>query len=260
MLLAMSRTISKSLLGLLLLTTVFASGTSLTFFHQNDYEPITAEAAVGTYYNGISDSLTGTSLLSALRSLNSSERDRTVGYGSMGSYYKQTDGDPANSNNLIAFYSGTSAYFSGSFSGNFNREHVWPNSRGGSAVEGDIHMTRPTLVAENGSRGNSFYVEGRPVPRRVGPRSRILGLDNTGASPPASFFYAVVASSSLSLVDTHDDPDNNTMGKLSTLLDWNLRNDIDATENQRNEAPQSIPGNRNPFIDHPEYACKIWGD
>ncbi len=258
----MSRTISKSLLGLVLFSTVFASGTSLTFFHQTHDEPLIAEAAVGTYYNGISDSLTGTSLLSALRSLNSSERDRTVGYGSMGSYYKQTDGDPANANNLIAFYSGTSAYFSGSFSGNFNREHVWPNSRGGEAVEDDIHMTRPTLVAENGSRGNSFYVEGMTSSTNGwDPGAESWGLDKYRGIAARIVFYAVVASSSLSLVDTNnDDTSNNTMGKLSTLLDWNLRYNIDATENQRNEAAQSIQGNRNPFIDHPEYACKIWGD
>lgn len=258
----MSQTFRKLILGSLLLSTVFASGVSLLNIQKKPDEPVTVEAAAGTYYNGIGDSLTGTSLLSALRSLNTAERDRTVGYDNMDNYYDQTDGDPTNSNNLIAFYSGTSAYFNGSFSsGVFNREHVWPKSRGGSAVEGDIHMTRPTLNAENGSRGNSFYVEGMTSPTNGwDPGAETWGLDKYRGIAARIVFYAVVASSSLSLVDTtNDDTDNNTMGKLSTLLDWNLRYGIDDTENQRNEAAQSIQGNRNPFIDHPEYACKIWG-
>ncbi|MFA5235421.1 MAG: Ig-like domain-containing protein [Bacilli bacterium] len=258
----MHQTLRKSLLGLVLLSTVFASGASVSFFHEKHAEPLTVEAAVGTYYDGINDSLTETSLLSALRSLNSTKRTRTVGYDNMDDYYEETDGDPSNQNNLIAFYSGTSAYFNGSFSsGNFNREHVWPNSRGGSVVEGDIHMTRPTLVAENSSRGNSFYVEGMTSSTSGwDPGAESWGLDKYRGIAARIVFYAVVASSTLSLVDTTNDATSNkTMGKLSTLLDWNLRYGIDATENQRNEAAQGIQGNRNPFIDHPEYACKIWG-
>lgn len=67
------------------------------------------------YYASITDNMTGTALLSALRSLNSQKRTRTVGYDNMGDYYKQTDGDPSNSSNLIGFYSGTSKYFDGKF-------------------------------------------------------------------------------------------------------------------------------------------------
>ena len=88
--------------------------------------------AVGTYYDGISSSATGTTLLSSLRSLNGTKQTSTVGYSNMGTYYKQTDGDPANSSNILSFYSGTSVAFNGSFQGSVNREHVWPNSHGGN--------------------------------------------------------------------------------------------------------------------------------
>ena len=68
---------------------------------------------------------------------------------------------------------------------------------------------------------------------------------------------------------------SNTMGCLSDMLRWNLAylpsdttlsgNDDIArrAELNRNDVIQkhaSGQGNRNPFIDHPEYACRIWGD
>jgi len=216
------------------------------------------------YYASISNSLEGNNLLAALRSLNSSKRKRTIGYKNFGQYYPITDGDPTNSNNIISFYSGTSVKFSGSFQGSVNREHVWPNSRGGNYVEADIHMPRPTITSENGSRGNSFYVEGmKSSSNGWDPAMESFGKEKYRGISARIIFYCVVASSNLSLVDTNNDSaGNNTMGKLSDLLSWNLRYGIDSTENQRNEAIASdaIQGNRNPFIDHPEYACKIWGN
>lgn len=44
------------------------------------------------------------------------------------------------------------------------------------------------------------------------------------------------------------------MGLLSTLLKWHLEDPPDAAERVRNDVVQSFQGNRNPFIDHPEWA------
>lgn len=44
------------------------------------------------------------------------------------------------------------------------------------------------------------------------------------------------------------------MGLLSTLLAWHQADPPDAAERARNEVIQSFQGNRNPFIDHPEWA------
>ena len=44
------------------------------------------------------------------------------------------------------------------------------------------------------------------------------------------------------------------MGLLSTLLAWHAADPPDAAERDRNEVIQSFQGNRNPFIDHPEWA------
>jgi hypothetical protein len=44
------------------------------------------------------------------------------------------------------------------------------------------------------------------------------------------------------------------MGLLGTLLQWHAQNPPDADEVARNNVIQSFQGNRNPFVDHPEWA------
>jgi len=44
------------------------------------------------------------------------------------------------------------------------------------------------------------------------------------------------------------------MGKLSTLLEWSEQDPPDDKERSRNDAVFSYQTNRNPFIDHPEWA------
>ncbi|HEU4664883.1 MAG TPA: endonuclease [Dokdonella sp.] len=46
------------------------------------------------------------------------------------------------------------------------------------------------------------------------------------------------------------------MGLLSTLLDWHVQDPPDAEEVARNDVIQGFQGNRNPFVDHPEWATR----
>lgn len=46
------------------------------------------------------------------------------------------------------------------------------------------------------------------------------------------------------------------MGLLSTLLAWHAADPPDARERARNDVVYSFQGNRNPFIDHPEWATR----
>ncbi len=50
------------------------------------------------------------------------------------------------------------------------------------------------------------------------------------------------------------------MGYLSVLLQWHLEDPVDAAEMARNDVVESFQGNRNPFVDHPEWvACVFQG-
>lgn len=207
----------------------------------------------GTYYNQISDELRGKDLLLQLDNLLDSTSHPTINFtykGLMSEVFPYTDGKDGK---LYAFYRGTLAS-----SGSMNREHVWPNSRGGNYVERDPHMVRPTLTSDNSERGNAFYNEsGNYDPGEFG------AYQYRGICARIIFYCAVKAQENgLNLVDKNtDSTSNKSMGKLSTLLKWNLEYDIDATEIQRNDVLYTkFKHNRNPFIDDRNYACKIWGD
>lgn len=233
------------------------------------------------YYDSISDTAEGDTLLSALRTLNLSKRQKTVGYSSMGtspssSAYIYTDYDPnyakTDSNGqtygtqILSFYSGTSTT-------SWNREHVWPNSRGGGSggdaglpyPDADIFMPRPTITAENSNRGNSVYYEGMahssngwdPV-TAFGEEGCYQGKNIRGECARI-IFYCMTVNSNLTLSDSTSN-DGTNMGKLSDLIKWNLEYPVNERETRRNEGGEYLQGNRNAFVDHPEYACKIWGD
>ncbi|MCR5184647.1 MAG: endonuclease [Bacilli bacterium] len=229
-----------------------------------------------TYYNGIDSSLEGTSLLSALQTLNASKRQTTVGYKAMGTsasgQFKYTDYDPSSvqydgkgqkyGTKISSFYTYTPAT-------SFNREHVWPNSHGAGEkggltaphIDEDIHMTRPTISSENSSRGNSYYVEGMNS-SSAGWDPKQAGYDERSRGEAARIIlYCVVADPRLELECANSSGSkNNKMGNLETLLKWNLEYDVTDREKNRNEGAEYLQGNRNPFIDHPEYGCKIWGN
>ena len=228
---------------------------------------------VAEYYKDIKDTDTGDVLLGKLRALNKEHRKSTVGYSDMGTSnsgkFKYTDYDPDSvqydengqpyGTTIISFYSGNPI-------SSFNREHVWPNTHGGYKVEADIHMTRPTKSSENGSRSHSFYVEGVLIKNGGGwdPAMESFGKEDYRGDSARIIFYCMAAVNDGELILV-DDPSrssltkNNEMGVISDMLSWNERYPVLDREQRRNEGAEYLQGNRNPFIDHPEYACRIWG-
>ncbi len=212
----------------------------------------------GTYYSSISDALRGSTLLVTLDDLLDADSASGFSYSGLFSVFANTDADPNNlsSGKILSFYSGTP-----SNRADMNREHTWPNSRGGSYVEDDPHVIRPTLNSENSARGNDFF---NVAPTSWDPAS-FNNAKYRGIAARIIFYAAVKGQEdSLKLIDattdTWGESSHRTMGKLSTLLEWNLQYNIDATEILRNDVLATQYGhNRNPFIDDRNYGCKIWG-
>ena len=50
------------------------------------------------------------------------------------------------------------------------------------------------------------------------------------------------------------------MGMLSTLLDWHLADPPDDFERRRNDLIADLQGNRNPFVDHPDWVQDIFAN
>lgn len=257
--------------------TIFASANNKIEVSEALYSPSThyevsdTAAELTSYYSSISSSATGTTLLSALRTLNSSKRKKTVGYSTMGtsastSPYIYTDyvlGSNSTDSNGQKYGTNIASWYTKTSTTSFNKEHVWPNSRGGSNVEADILHTRPTISSENSSRGNSFYVEGMNTsangwdPYTAGYAEWMRG------EAARIILYCVVASSSLNLSDASTLSNSasgysSTMGDMDTLIKWHFAYTPNQYEINRNNGAEYLQGNRNPFVDHPEYVAKIW--
>ena len=71
----------------------------------------------------------------------------------------------------------------------------------------------------------------------------------------------LILTDDLSLVVTHSSNATSAyMGDLEVLLLWHLEDPVDDDERFRNDVVESYQGNRNPFIDHPEWvACLFAG-
>ena len=233
-----------------------------------------AEKYSGNYYTSIDDSLSGEQLLSALRSLNSSKKKSEVGYKNMGTsssgMFKFTDYDISDPSKLKKNADGQvygtriTSFYSGNTTATFNREHVWPNTHGGHLVENDIHMVRPTIVAENSARGHSFFIQGMQSTSNNGwdPAMESFGQESYRGDAARIIFYCMIATDQLTLTDDgsrSSRTNNYEMGVISDMISWNASYPVLEREQRRNSGAEYLQGNRNPFVDHPEYACKIWG-
>lgn len=249
---------------------VAPTDTSTTSIDPTSVEPTTSEEHDEGYYSSISDSMTGDVLKNALYDIIHPAMAKTD-YDYMWNYIAYTDvGHPESedlysNDDLLAYYRGTISQRK-----DMNKEHVWPKSRGGSYIEGDPHMVRPTLTSDNSDRGNSFYVEGMNDDKNGwDPGAAGMNEAYRGDCARIIFYAAVQRKDVLKLVDLNNDAvGNNSMGKLSDLLKWNLKYPVMQSEKNRNDilngqlishGHDPFHFNRNPFIDHPEYACRIWG-
>jgi endonuclease I len=191
------------------------------------------------------------------------------------------DEDPANTNNVICIYSGYSIPKTniGSASGAWNREHLWPQSYGigGSPARTDLHHMRPEQANVNSSRGNNYYESTNPgLAGYKAFTNAASGLvwsrtadtweppDSVKGDVARALLYLTVrytgdppTEPNLTLTDnaTEIASGTNFMGRYTTLLRWHFADPVNAVELARNDGVSALQGNRNPFVDHPEWVA-----
>ncbi|MER6615511.1 endonuclease I family protein [Streptomyces xantholiticus] len=231
-----------------------------------------ATALDDTYYQ---DALgkTGPALKDALHTIISDQSK--LSYSQVWDALKDTDEDPANSSNVVLLYAGRSQSKSsnGGDVDDWNREHVWAKSHGdfGTATGPgtDIHHLRPEDVSVNSVRGNKdFDNGGSPVgeaPENTTDSDSFEPRDAVKGDVARMIFYMAVryqGDDGFADLEPNDRVDNGSqpyIGRLSVLKQWNEQDPPDAFEQRRNQVIfDRYQHNRNPFIDHPEWAEAIW--
>lgn len=227
----------------------------------------------GTYYkNAIGKS--GTALRTSLNQIITPQTKLT--YDQVWDALKLTDQDPANSNNVILLYSGTSRAKSlnGGNPDDWNREHVWAKSHGdfGTATGPgtDVHHLRPTDVTVNSNRGNKdFDLGGTQSTEAPGNYTDADSWEPRNADKgdvARMIFYMAIRYEgadgfpNLEVNNSVGNGSNPYIGKLSVLKQWNTQDPPSTFEKRRNQVIyDTFQHNRNPFIDHPEWVASIWG-
>ena len=232
------------------------------------------------YYDSL-EGLSGNALKQAVQDIIANPAVvRAHNYGDIEFILKEADKNPLNSNQVWQMYVESPKpildYQTGSSNiGVWNREHIFPQSRGGfsggtsSTADGigvwlptnaddilsghaDAHHLRAEDGAENSTRSNRDY--GSDYNGPIGSQ----GSWNGDVS--RALFYMAVRYNGLNLVNGNpSDAIVGQIGDLATLLTWNTTDPRDDFEMNRNNYIYTWQMNRNPFIDYPNLADYIFG-
>jgi endonuclease I len=229
------------------------------------------------YYNG-TDGLTGETLKVKLHQIINDHEVRS--YGEFRDVIlPDLDQDPNNAENIILFYKNNSIPIQDFASNNepdfWNREHTWPSSHGFNDEDTaytDVHNLRPSDASVNSSKSNKDFNDVENIQENAegeAPDTYTNGdfwdpRDEIKGDVARILFYMATRYESesldLQLVDRISYSGSPELGVLFTLIKWHNQDPVDAAERERHEGAFGYQGNRNPFIDHPEWITEIWGD
>lgn len=214
-----------------------------------------------------------------------------VAYSALYFHFQSTDKKPDNT--VWDMYSdipgGTPPYVyhysSGDECGNYNgegdcynREHSWPNSWFGGEVYpmySDLFHLYPTDGYVNNRRSNYPFgdvgtatwtsLNGSKVGNCSAPGytgTVFEPIDEYKGDFARTYFYMSVR---YYTEDSSWPGSPQTTGSqlkpwaLQMMLNWHSQDPVSPKETARNNAVYQVQDNRNPFIDHPEFAGEIWG-
>jgi len=238
-------------------------------------------AQIPEYYQSVNFSLEGNELMEQLRWLVTTTHTTELSYTpGVWDALKQTDLDPDNQENVLLIYGFDD--HDGDFitdrtrsvdenctqsdcSGLWNREHVVARSQANPSLPlsgpgTDVHNLRACDALMNERRGNRRFADG----------SGNSHITSIGDFYPGDEWKGDVARMLMYMYLRYDqqclpefasngtqtfDPDGIM---IDILLVWNAEDPVSEYEIIRNEVLEELQGNRNPFIDNPYLATRIW--
>ena len=163
----------------------------------------------------------------------------------------------------------------------YNKEHIFPQGyfNKASPMVSDIHHIVPTDGKVNGMRSNFPFGNVGSSVSYTSKNGSKLGTSNSvnysgkvfepinefkGDVARMIFYFATRYEAKLKDFDANDILTNTSFPgiqswELEVLKQWHTQDPVSQREIDRNNAAYKYQGNRNPFIDHPEYVALIWG-
>ncbi|MEX1001900.1 MAG: endonuclease [Crocinitomicaceae bacterium] len=232
-------------------------------------------AQVPPYYSSIDFSQSGSSVKTQLTSLISSTHNQ-ITYDDCWNVLKISDLETGSSTHVLLVYGYNDTDgdpvtdrtrnkdLNGGNVGEWNREHVFPKSLanpdlGTSGPGADAHNLRASDTQQNNNRGNKKFISGTGNPGDISgdwyPGDEFRG----DCARIIMYMYLRYESQCLPSAVGTGTINSIDPNMVDLFLDWNADDAVSQFEKDRNDAIQNAQGNRNPFIDNPAIATKIWG-
>ncbi len=243
-------------------------------------------AQPANYYNS-ANGLTGNQLKVALHNI--IKGHSSISYGQLWNAFWSTDNkgngvvwdmysDWPNGNSPYTYFLGQDQCGNYNSEGDcYNREHSWPQSwfNEQTTPRTDLHHIFPTDGFVNGKRANYPFGEVRSASWTSQNGSKLgtcktPGYSGTVFEPideyKGDFARALMYMSVRYYLEDGNWGSSDMTSKselkdwaINMLLRWNEQDPVSPKEKERNEAIYNdYQHNRNPFVDHPEYARMIW--
>lgn len=233
-----------------------------------------------SYYANL-EGLSGSALKQALQDIIANPSVvHAHNYGDIVDILKEADRNPLNGSQVWMMYvesprSKLDYQLGSSNVGVWNREHIWPQSRGGFADATSSFADGITVWAPTGpddiiaGHADAHHIRAEDGSENTSRSNRDYGSDYNGPSGnlgswrgdvARALFYMAVRYNGLTLVEGNPvDTTLGQMGDLTSLLNWNQVDPADDFEMHRNNYIYTWQNNRNPFIDYPQLANYIFG-
>ena len=225
-----------------------------------------ALAAPADFYNAAKGKV-GKDLLAALVGIVKNHKDlgyngaRNVMFGSLDDYQNNDQIECVYTGRVAPHVNNTGS----ASSAKFNTEHSWPQSLGAvGPAKADLHHLFPTDIDTNGARSSYPFGEVKSVIQsfpqfEVDEGTSALGNDAQGNKvfEPRSVHKGNLARAILYFYTCYgaNGPANlkNFHIERNVLMTWNKLDPVDDAERTRNDRVYDAQGNRNPYVDHPEF-------
>ncbi|MHA3789451.1 endonuclease [Flavobacterium hauense] len=241
--------------------------------------PFCCIAQIPAYYNSIDFTKTGNNLKNQLSTLITTTHVNDLVYTpEVWNALKQADLDPENTENvfLIYGYNDTDTNNSNdrtrdkdlschtsSCEGLWVREHVFPRSLGNPNLEfegsgSDAHHLRAIDNSMNNSRGNNRFADGEGNSAALSSGYFYPGDEWKGDVARMMMYMYLRYPTQCQAIVVGSGSATYSTDMPNIFLEWNEEDPVSQYEMNRNTVLQNMQGNRNPFIDNPYLATRIW--